>query len=204
MTAEITTKAVYLHELRRKLNGLPETEIIAACAYYDEYLSDAGSENEATAIKELGTPAEVAAGIIGDYAFKDATSEGKSTRSGFNTLWLVVLGILASPIALPIAIALIAVLFSLLVVAFSLVIAFFASAGAMIVAGVFYLGIGFYTLFFHAATGLLTLGVGLITAALGGALMLIMLWLTRALVNGIAKLGALILRKWNTRKAVAA
>ena len=200
MTAAATNKAVYLHELRRKLKGLPESEVIAACAYYDEYLTEAGPENEAAAIAELGTPAEVAAGIMGDYVIKDTTAEEKSTRSGLSAIWIVVLGLFASPIALPLAIVLIAVIFSLLVAALAVIFSFFVAAFACLVAGIAYVGIGFYTLFFHAPTGILTIGSGLVAASIGGALGLAMIWLSKVIINGIARMGAGGLRTWKTRK----
>jgi uncharacterized membrane protein len=196
------TKVAYLAELRRKLKGLPENEIDAACAYYDEYFSDAGSENEEQTAAELGSPAEVAAGIIGDRALRDVTGEETTTRKGLSTIWLVVLGIFASPIALPIGISLIAVLFALLVAAFSCIVAFFATAAALLVAGIVSLCLGVYALFIHFATGLCMVGTGLMCTALGAALMLVMLWLSKVTINGIAILGARVLKKRQAGKAV--
>ena len=188
-------KSAFLAELQRKLKGLPESEIIAAVAYYDEYLSDAGLENEAAAIAELGSPAEVAAGILGDYVYADTTSEEKSTKKGLTALWLVVVGLLASPIALPLAIVLIVLLFSLLTTALSLVFSFFVAAIALIVGGIVYMGTGFFTLFFHFPSGILSIGYGLVATAVGSALMMAMIWLTKITVNGLAKMGAKLLQR---------
>ena len=193
-------KSAFLAELQRKLKGLPESEIIAAVAYYDEYLSDAGFDNEAAAIAELGSPAEVAAGILGDYVYADTTSEEKSTKKGLTALWLVVVGLLASPIALPIAIVLIALIFALLVTVLSVVFSLFVAAIAMIVGGVLYLGTGLFTLFFHFASGIMTIGYGLVATALGCALMAALIWLTQVTVNGLAQLGAKILQRNKARK----
>jgi len=199
-TYPMTSKAAFLTELQRKLKGLPESEIIAAVAYYDEYLSEAGFDNEAAAIAELGSPAEVAAGILGDYVYADTTSEEKSTKKGLTALWLVVVGLLASPIALPIAIVLIALIFALLVTVLSVVFSLFVAAIAMIVGGVLYLGAGFFTLFFHFASGIMTIGYGLVATALGCALMAALIWLTQVTVNGLAKLGAKILQRNKARR----
>ena len=44
----------FLAELEQRLSGIPEEERQAAIQYYADYLADAGEENEAEAIRELG------------------------------------------------------------------------------------------------------------------------------------------------------
>ena len=56
-------RADYMAALRRALSVLPEEERANALRYYEEYFDDAGPENEAKAIEELGEPAKVAAQI---------------------------------------------------------------------------------------------------------------------------------------------
>lgn len=57
----------FLTELERLLSGMPEEERQAAVQYYADYLADAGEENEAEAIRELGSPEKVAESIKADY-----------------------------------------------------------------------------------------------------------------------------------------
>ena len=57
----------FLTELERLLSGMPEDERQAAVSYYADYLADAGEENEADAIRELGSPEKVAESIKADY-----------------------------------------------------------------------------------------------------------------------------------------
>lgn len=57
----------FLAELERLLSGMPEEERQAAVQYYADYLADAGEENEAEAIRELGSPEKVAESIKADY-----------------------------------------------------------------------------------------------------------------------------------------
>ena len=57
----------FLEELGRLLADLPEEERKAAILYYDDYLQDAGQENEQDVIRELGGPEKVAATIRADY-----------------------------------------------------------------------------------------------------------------------------------------
>ena len=57
----------FLAELERLLSGIPEEERQAAVQYYADYLADAGVENEAEALRELGSPEKVAETIKADY-----------------------------------------------------------------------------------------------------------------------------------------
>ncbi|MCL2526028.1 MAG: DUF1700 domain-containing protein [Coriobacteriia bacterium] len=193
------TKLAFLAQLEQKLKGMPESEIATAISYYDEYLSDAGPENEAKALAQLGSPAEVAAGIMGDYVHADATSDNKTVVGGLNNIWVVIIGIFAAPIALPMALAIIALIFSLLMAALSVVFSFFVTAAALVLAGLAYLGVGFFTMATSFATGLLTVGIGLVAMAIGSALLIVFIWALRQIINGVAVLGAKLLQRWNNR-----
>ena len=57
----------FLSELEQRLSGIPEDERQSAIQYYADYLADAGEENEAEAIMELGSPEKVAESIKADY-----------------------------------------------------------------------------------------------------------------------------------------
>lgn len=62
----------YMDRLEQLLLVLPIEEREEALQYYEDYFDDAGMENEADVIRELGTPEEVAAkirvGYAGEYA----------------------------------------------------------------------------------------------------------------------------------------
>ena len=193
------TKSAFLAELQRKLKGMPDVEVTNALAYCDEYLSDAGPENEAAVIAELGSPSEVAAGIMGDFVYADTTGEDKSTKKGLTALWYVVIGILAAPIAFIPAVILIVLIFSLLTTILSFIFSFFVAAAALVFAGIVFLGVGFVTLFTSFASGLTTIGAGLISLAVGVAMSVVLIWATKHAVNGVALLGSKLLRKWRHR-----
>lgn len=57
----------YLNALREALEVLPDDERMNAIRYYEEYFLDAGPENEAKVIEELGTPGQVAQNILNEY-----------------------------------------------------------------------------------------------------------------------------------------
>jgi len=130
----------YLAALRGALSGLPDEERASALRYYEEYLDDAGPENEARAIEELGSPQRVAAQILADYrelttvpGAKNASqgengsaSSGQTTPKrgwrGINPWLLLVLVLLAIPIGVPLAAGVAGVIVSLLAAAVCIVL----------------------------------------------------------------------------------
>jgi len=58
----------FLKDLRRELERLPFEERESAITYYEEYLDEAGPENEAEAIRSFGSPASIAAGLRAEEA----------------------------------------------------------------------------------------------------------------------------------------
>ncbi|MBQ3515024.1 MAG: DUF1700 domain-containing protein [Lachnospiraceae bacterium] len=120
------SKEEYLAELERNLKKLPEVERVEAMQYYREYLEEAG-ENAEEVIEKLGSPKEVANGIIRECAVKSLAVVGQGTgyaeeeskekkkNSMATNVWLIILGIFAAPIAFPFAIAVVAVIFALFI-----------------------------------------------------------------------------------------
>ena len=51
-------KQEYMKQLKQCLRRLPKEDFERAVEYYEEYFADAGSENEAKAIEDLGSPKE--------------------------------------------------------------------------------------------------------------------------------------------------
>jgi len=198
-TTQFMTKTAFLAELHRRLSVMPLAEAEAAIAYYDEYLSEAGPENEAAAIADLGSPAQVATGILGDQVYADTTGEDKSVRKGLSALWMVVVGLFAAPVALPLAFVLIIVIFSVLIAILSAVFSAATAAITLLVAGLIYIAMGFVVLFSHFATGITTIGIGFIASALGAALTILMVWLAKHAINGTARGGSYLLRRFKTR-----
>ncbi|MDR1087828.1 MAG: DUF1700 domain-containing protein [Coriobacteriales bacterium] len=90
--------------------------------------------------------------------------------SPLRTMWIVILAVFAIPIGIPVAIALIVVLFSVLVALFSVFLAFFVSALSLAVAGLGLAGIGVVALFAQPIGAIAMLGAALICISLGLAL----------------------------------
>lgn len=160
------TRKEYIYHLKNRLRELPSDEIESALTYVNELFDDAGIENELQVISDLGSPSKFAAQIKAEYTINQKY-EGKpysnhqKKSSGWKTFCIILLGIFALPIGLPIAIVLTALVF---VVGFLFFILLFVLVGCA-AAGIFSMGAllywGIRTMAYSAASGLVAIGVGL-------------------------------------------
>ena len=126
----------YILELRKHLKGIPESEIKDILAYYEEYFAEAGVENEEKVIADLGAPKDAAMKILGDYTIKNAESDEIAAKKWTKMIWMIILGIFASPIALPVAIALVVVIIALIIALAAVIIALFSVAFSLLIGGI--------------------------------------------------------------------
>jgi uncharacterized membrane protein len=176
-------------ELERQLARIDERERAEAIAYYNEYFDEAGPENEARVIAELGSPVRVAAQIKADAAVKGmGKTEAPPVKKGISTIWIVLLGILALPIAIPVAIALLGAVIGLLASVFAVIVALVAAVVAVCGGGVLAFIAGAAVLFTHAPTGIFYMGGGLAATGIALLLGILVFAASRALVGGVARL----------------
>jgi len=188
------TKSQYLEQLAMKLRAMPEGERQDALEYYDGYISDA--EDEADAITQLGSPAEVAAHILANYVEKESLpseAEGgiKTKKNGIKIVWIAILGLFALPIGLPLAITLAMIPISLFIALFSVVVAVGASAIALFVSGVVAIILSPFVLVQDFGFGLIVIGYGLLSVGIG----LLFAKLITMLFSGFPKIARLVSRK---------
>lgn len=187
----------FMTELEQLLKDIPQEERVEAMKYYFDYFSDAGPENEANVIQELGSPQKVAATIKADMGMQDASSEysetgytdtrfeeketpiqrgqtgGQSNPDGPRTskvlkiVLIILIAIAASTVALPVVGSVLAVVFGLLIAAFSIFIGFVFGAIGIMLAGLVIFIIGLTKLAVAAPVGLLTTGAGILLFVLG-------------------------------------
>ena len=80
----------FMQQLERLLCDIPQSDRLDAIAYYNDYFDEAGAENEAQVIRELGTPEKVATIIKADLDASgnehvEYTEQGyKDVREGDN------------------------------------------------------------------------------------------------------------------------
>lgn len=159
----------YMEELKIKLKRLPKEDYEKAIEYYEEYFDEAGAENEQQAIEDLGNPRDAADQIIREFATDNERQEEakKDMKKGISGVWIAILAICASPIALPILIVVVTLLFTFVIVIVSLFLSFgFTGVALVLTAPVVIIG-AFTMLLKSAPVFLVCLGVGMISLALG-------------------------------------
>ncbi|MEH6944319.1 DUF1700 domain-containing protein [Bacillus sp. JJ722] len=160
-------KETYLKELEHKLKRLPIEEVEAALEYYNEYFDEAGVENVQLVIKELGSPSQVASKILADYAIKELDNHPKSTKKGLSAIWVIILAILATPIALPLMLLVGSLIITFVLLCGSLALTAISLLIALILTGVACLFTGIVVLPQHLPTAIFYIGVGLTASGIG-------------------------------------
>ena len=128
----------FMEALKKQLRHLPKEDREDAIGYYEEYLLDLDVSEEEDITTIVGQPKEVAAAILADCTerhYQEQKENGSAKNSGM-MVWLVILGILASPIAFPLIITILCLLFAVLVVAACIVFIVFALVLSILFAGV--------------------------------------------------------------------
>lgn len=182
----------FLKQLEGCLAALPDEEKESALQYYKDYFEDAGPENEAQIISELGSPGEVAAKILQEYRELAVTPEGGQSRSyswkyekngkqkakknDSNRILIIIILVMLSPVLLPVAITILCVA-GVLAVAVAAVFLAFAFAGIlMFVFGWVGLVMGIAELIADAIGGLLMIGSSMVIIGIGALLTLLAIW----------------------------
>lgn len=207
----------YLQALRAALAVLPDDEIDSAMRYYEDYFLDAGDENAAQVIEQLGPPEQVAEAILRDYTgvarrrperFDEEKAQtvngvplgrdGKSRKKGINP-WMLACIVLLALIFGPVAVAVIG---AIIVAVVGLVIGIAACVVAVPAATL--IGGGALVLFSFLlwatpASALATLGAGLTVGAVGLLLVLLVIKLCILFVPPIIR-GLVALIRWPIEK----
>ena len=186
----------YLAELEKLLGELPEEERQAAVQYYADYFEDAGVENEAGVIRELGSPEKVAESIKADYYGRefnesdfekkdymetygrkssesgtDPAGAGRAKQSGRRAPWtsgkLKLLLIALIAIAVwPVSLAVICVVLGLAAAAVGIFALLVIISAAVMIGGIFVVTTGIALLVIPPG-GLIVMGAGILLFVLG-------------------------------------
>lgn len=156
------TTADYLKEFEQLLVGLNADEVNDVLEYYQEYILDADLADCSAVTAKLGTPQQLARKTLADYSIRQTETVTATPRHNARLIWIIVLALFASPIAIPLAGAVILILIAGVLV-----------VGAIIFAGGFALISGFAILIQSFATGIFYIGMGLAGLGAGVLAMLI-------------------------------
>ncbi|WP_295591903.1 DUF1700 domain-containing protein [uncultured Streptococcus sp.] len=189
------TKTEYLAKLTKYLRKLPQKDYEEALEYFMEYFEEAGPENEAQVIAELGTPKEAAHEVITRLLDEKIIEDKSSLRNKTTILWIAILAVLASPVALPILLFFLAILMTLLMIIFAVIVTALALTFALLISGVYTFFTSFSLLSVSLASTLFGVGLGLLM--FGGALLL--LFASFEICKLFVKLTTLLI-KWLIKK----
>lgn len=134
-------KAEYIAELKRRLANFSPSEVEDAVSYCEEYFEEAGDGNDQQVIDDLGTPAQFAAQLKAERSIRQEQQHrnyrrGNDPNSSLKNAGMIILGICALPIALPLLFAAIAVMFALVITVFALGVAGIVSFASILITGI--------------------------------------------------------------------
>ena len=189
------TRTEYIAKLTKYLRKLPQKDYEEALEYFMEYFEEAGPENEAQVIAELGTPKEAAHEVISRLLDEKIIEEKSSLRNKTTILWIAILAVLASPVALPILLFFLAMIVTLLMIIFAVIVTALALTFALLISGIYTFFTSFSLLSVSLASTLFGGGLGLLM--FGGALLLLLI--SFEICKLIVKLITLLI-KWLIKK----
>lgn len=191
-------KEEFLSQLREKLKKLPPDDVNDALEYYEEYLEEVGPENQESTIATWGSPSRIASQILAQYAVKQMTVD-PSAKKGLSTVWVVLLAVFASPIAVPLAAALAMVVLALVIVLIALIASLGCIAVSFAAGGIVTVIAGFFFLAQSVQTGIFYIGVGLFLTGAGVAILPLVASLSKKGFNSIAALCSKYLSRRNSK-----
>ena len=170
------TKVEYLAKLDKYLRKLPKEDYQEAMDYFSEYFEEAGPENEAQVIAELGTPKEAARDIISRLLDEKIIDQEKTPKSRVSMVWLAILAILSAPVTLPLALFLFLAVITILALGVAAIAVVLSLGVAFLISGIYmlfdswsYLNISFSATALSFGLGLLALGLSLLALLAAGA-----------------------------------
>ncbi|KXT73186.1 DUF1700 domain-containing protein [Streptococcus gallolyticus] len=170
------TKVDYLAKLDKYLRKLPKEDYQEAMDYFSEYFEEAGPENEAQVIAELGTPKEAARDIISRLLDEKIIDQEKTPKSRVSMVWLAILAVIITPVALPLALVLFLAVITILALGVAAIAVVLSFGVAFLTSGIYmlfdswsYLNISFSATALSFGLGLLALGLSLLTLLAAGA-----------------------------------
>lgn len=163
-------KEEYMRQLKACLKRLPKEDWERAVEYYEEYFADAGEDNEAKAIEDLGSPQEAADQIIHDMALHYSKEPVKNIRGGVHAIWIGLLALFGVPIALPLLLTGVVLMVCTLVVVWALLATLLLLGVCFVITGPLTIIAGFTVLTKSIPVFLTCIGAGLFAIGAGAAL----------------------------------
>ncbi len=192
----------FMNRLEYLLRGIPASEREDALSYYNDYFDEAGVENEAQVIMELGSPETVAENILANVQQESTQSAGrvysgseskentckqegaynKSERtekkgmSKSNKILLIILLVLTFPLWIGVVAGLFGTVVGIIGAVFGIVVGIIGAAFGLVMGGIACIFAGIMSFLFDPIISLASIGVGAILTAVGLLLALLGIW----------------------------
>lgn len=185
----------YLDELEGYLHALPRNERDDMMSYYEEYFTDAHID-DTLANQKFGSSKQFSRRLIADFYMNEDDAVENKPKHQLRMIWVVLLGILASPIALSATIVVAFLLLVVIGVVLSVIVSVMISLVISAILAVFSIIAGIIILFSSLTGGIFAIGVG---SAMIGLIILVvplLINLTKILISSFAKIIKLIGRRY--------
>ena len=129
----------YLNEVVDHLQEIPEDDRFDLIQYYEEYFLDSGKTLDQI-IDEYGTPKQFALKLKISYFSEEEQAENelvKNPKRQIRLIWLIIIGLFASPVLIPLALGFILVIGGLLVALLALIFIIYVLCISILGVGLF-------------------------------------------------------------------
>ena len=153
----------YLNEVVDHLQEIPEDDRFDLIQYYEEYFLDSGKTLDQI-IDEYGTPKQFALKLKISYFSEEEQAENelvKNPKRQIRLIWLIIIGLFASPVLIPLALGFILVIGGLLVALLALIFSIYVLCISILGVGLFMIISGISVFGQSILSGLFFIGVGL-------------------------------------------
>ncbi|MDB1654306.1 DUF1700 domain-containing protein [Enterococcus durans] len=196
----------YLDEVFNELQELPEDDRFDLIQYYEEYFLDSGKTMEQI-LDEYGTPKQFALKLKINYFSELDDSNGgkvntKSSKRQVRLIWMVIIGLFASPLLIPLAIGFIAVVFGLMLALLMLIVAIYVGCISILGVGLFAIISGIGVLGQSVTSGLFYVGMGLFATGSVVFFVPILLKLTKLLFQMMMNFVKWVGRRFVTNRTI--
>ncbi len=196
----------YLDEVFNERQELPEDDRFDLIQYYEEYFLDSGKTMEKI-LEEYGTPKQFALKLKINYFSELDDSNGgkvntKSSKRQVRLIWMVIIGLCASPLLIPLAIGFIAVIFGLMLALLLLIVAIYVGCISILGVGLFAIISGIGVLGQSVTSGLFYVGMGLFATGSVVFFVLILLKLTKLLFQMMMNFVKWVGRRFVTNRTI--
>ena len=196
----------YLDEVFNELQELPEDDRFDLIQYYEEYFLDSGKTMEQI-LDEYGTPKQFALKLKINYFSELDDSNGgkvntKSSKRQVRLIWMVIIGLFASPLLIPLAIGFIAVVFGLMLALLMLIVAIYVGCISILGVGLLAIISGIGVLVQSVTSGLFYVGMGLFATGSVVFFVPILLKLTKLLFQMMMNFVKWVGRRFVTNRTI--